>query len=104
MDVKDKSMEARLDFIKRVALLCYEYQLSVTSWFRSSARNHKVGGSSNSWHLHGFAVDVVTDQWPEIPQGLLAAITKAELHYLVEGSHLHIQAFGRFARAAQVDS
>ena len=93
MNVNDRSMESRLDFLKKVHQLCETYFLSVTCWVRTPKRNKLKGGLPNSWHVSGFAVDVVPDTWPAIPSGLLINIKAVGLHYLVEDDHIHIQAF-----------
>lgn len=104
MDVKNTTPEAQIEFLKKIVILCAKYRLSVSSWIRSSIRNSRVGGSANSWHLKGFAVDIVTDTWPAIPPGMLDDIKNHDLHYLIEKTHIHIQAFPRFARSVVIES
>ncbi|MGL6023344.1 MAG: D-Ala-D-Ala carboxypeptidase family metallohydrolase, partial [Cetobacterium sp.] len=47
----------RMDEIKKAL----KTEIYVTSWFRSEKVNKKVGGSKNSYHLKGLAVDFKTD-------------------------------------------
>ena len=67
----------------------------VTSTVRTAARNRAVGGASNSWHLHGRAIDIV--RRPGISHGQLAAAFRAAgfrlIESLDEGDHSHF-AFG----------
>lgn len=60
---------------------------TVTSWWRSSAKNASVGGVRNSLHLYGLAIDYVPRRtWREDE----AAFRAAGLRVLNEGDHLHV--------------
>lgn len=63
---------------------------SVTSWWRTAARNAFVGGSSSSLHLCGLAADLVPD--PGLSrEALLAHAMNVGLHGIVEADHVHVQ-------------
>jgi hypothetical protein len=77
-------------FAERVALLLQRYPGSVTSWFRSPARNAQVGGVPNSWHLLGLAIDVVFDEETDTDRASgLALRLGLEVHN--EGDHYHFE-------------
>jgi hypothetical protein len=61
---------------------------TVTSWWRSSARNAAVGGVPSSLHLYGLAIDYVPPRsdWRLDEQTFRAA----GLRVLNEGDHLHV--------------
>lgn len=62
---------------------------TVTSWWRSSAKNAQVGGVASSLHLYGLAIDYVPRRtWREDE----AAFRAAGLRVLNEGDHLHVSA------------
>jgi len=61
----------------------------LTSWFRSPEKNREVGGSEQSQHLFGFALDAITDQ----PEFLVEAATRAGLVAVEEMDHVHVQLF-----------
>jgi len=63
---------------------------TVTSWWRSSARNRAVGGVPRSLHLYGLAIDYVPPrgQW----QADTAAFKRAGLRVINETDHLHVSA------------
>lgn len=67
----------------------------VTSLRRSAERNRRVGGVSNSWHLHGRAIDVVRS--PSVSHAALAGTLRSLGYHLIEsldeGDHSHF-AFG----------
>lgn len=50
---------AEQDLVDAVDAICRDFRGSVTSWWRSPARNAAKGGVSNSQHQHGLALDVV---------------------------------------------
>jgi len=63
---------------------------TVTSWWRSSAKNAAVGGVANSLHLYGLAIDYVPGRFRWSAD---AAAFKAQgLRVLNEGDHLHVSA------------
>lgn len=45
----------------KINILHQLYSFSVTSWFRTEARNALVGGLPKSMHLKGLAIDIVLD-------------------------------------------
>ena len=81
---------------------------TVTSTFRSAARNRRVGGVPNSYHLRGRAIDIA--RRPGISHAQIAAAYRAAGYQLIEsldeGDHSHF-AFGtgtpktRIVRAAE---
>jgi uncharacterized protein YcbK (DUF882 family) len=88
MNVQDSDV---IMFAFRVAILAESYHFSVTSWIRSPERNEILGGKPTSLHLTGEAADVVLDTH-EVEEDFLADVSKAGLHYLIERSHIHLQA------------
>lgn len=74
----------------------------VTSLKRTPERNRRVGGASNSWHLHGRAVDVVRS--PGVSHASLSAALRRQGYHLIEaldeGDHSHF-AFGNGLRVAR---
>lgn len=67
----------------------------ITSLKRTPEHNRRVGGASNSWHLHGRAVDVV--RAPGVSHASLSAALRRRGYHLIEsldeGDHSHF-AFG----------
>lgn len=67
----------------------------VTSTWRSAARNRKVGGVANSWHLSGRAIDIARN--PRVNHAMLANALRSSGFLLIEsldeGDHSHF-AFG----------
>lgn len=63
---------------------------TVTSWWRSSAKNAAVGGAPKSLHLWGLAIDYVPDRNMWVADE--AAFKRAGLRVLNEGDHLHVSA------------
>jgi hypothetical protein len=63
---------------------------TVTSWWRSSAKNAAVGGVASSLHLYGLAIDYVParNAWRSDE----AAFRAQGLRVLNEGDHLHVSA------------
>jgi len=61
----------------------------VTSWWRSREMNNSVGGHPYSQHRLGFAVDVITPA----PSLIADRFRSAGLVPVIEGSHVHVQAF-----------
>lgn len=80
-------------FLESVQILCAKHSLSVSSWIRTEKRNRLVGGSPNSQHLLGLAVDVVPDDWDDTDDivfdahrlGLIAIVERSK-------NHIHLQA------------
>lgn len=63
--------------------------VTVTSWWRSPSRNAEVGGSPDSQHLIGTAVDFVTEE----PGKLARELAGLGWVSVNEGDHLHVQAW-----------
>lgn len=60
----------------------------VTSWWRDPATNARAGGSPQSQHLLGTALDLVGD-----PQRIALVAAEAGFVVVVEGDHVHVQAW-----------
>lgn len=80
-------------FLELILLTCMKHKCSVSSWIRTEKHNEKVGGSSNSQHLLGLAVDLVPDDtdWDPIVIDLLRLGLKA----IKEKDHIHVQALNK---------
>jgi hypothetical protein len=76
-------------FIGTLQPLTSGLRLTVTSGFRSRARNAQAGGKPNSQHLVGLAFDFTG---PDV-EVLRARARAAGLVPIDEGDHLHIQAY-----------
>jgi len=64
---------------------------STSSWVRNKWRNDNVGGSPNSYHLCGLAIDVV-DFKDDAARSLFAQrMRKLGFGVLDEGDHCHVQ-------------
>lgn len=63
--------------------------LLLTSWYRTEATNAAVGGSPESQHLLGFAVDVETD-FPEQVEQFARGLGLIGVN---EFDHVHLQIF-----------
>lgn len=63
--------------------------LAITSWWRSAERNASVGGSPDSQHLLGIALDLVVT--PGSERRAVAAFAAAGLRAIDEGDHVHLQ-------------
>lgn len=61
---------------------------TVTSWWRDRGTNERVGGSAQSQHLLGTALDVTGDL-----QAIAAVAREAGFVVVVESDHVHLQAF-----------
>jgi hypothetical protein len=77
-------------FCYKIALLAKNHRISVTSWLRTRRRNAADGGTDNSAHLYGLAVDVVPDDAADKPL-LIAAAERLGLVALDEGDHVHLR-------------
>lgn len=67
----------------------------MTSTRRSAARNRKVGGVANSYHLSGMARDSVPP--PGVGMAAYAAMLRRQnphLDVINEGDHVHIEPRG----------
>lgn len=61
----------------------------ITSGYRSPETNRRVGGSPNSYHLRGRAVDVVAG--PELLKHLRQTAKKyGAVEVILESDHLHV--------------
>lgn len=81
---------SKLEFFTKVDALCALYRCSVTSWWRTEARNAAVGGSPKSKHLGGWAFDLVPDN-PDKHDVLVDAAHALGLWAVNEGDHVHVQ-------------
>lgn len=76
----------------------YGYKPIFTSGFRSVAVNKKVGGVSDSLHIHGLAVDIILidkfnnlifcENYPEIVKKIGSF---DEFQFIPEKTHIHLQ-------------
>ena len=80
-----------ITFIGLINQLREEFAISCTCWFRTAARNKRVGGLVNSKHLKGLAVDIVRDKGTD-KEALLKRIREMGLEYEDEPDHIHIEA------------
>lgn len=73
--------------------------VQISSWYRSPNENQRVGGSRTSQHQLGLAFDLVAGN----PIALERALDRQGIVAVVEGDHVHVQAFpaGSAARAIQ---
>lgn len=78
------------DFVHVLILLGLRFRYSVTSWGRSPARNHAVGGHPNSYHMLFLAADVVLDAG-ESKVDFISDAKRLGLKALDEGDHIHLQ-------------
>lgn len=79
-----------MDFCLGIQALAVEFELSVTSWFRSATRNISVGGKDVSWHLAGLAVDIVLDKF-EDKENFKARAERLGFQVINEGDHYHLE-------------
>ena len=90
-----------LNFYWKVAGVFFKFRgrVGLSSWYRTPAVNRRAGGSPESQHLFGLAMDLTA------PAALLPDVTTvARSNGLVvaqERDHVHVQAFpaGALARA-----
>lgn len=71
--------------------------LEPTSWWRDPISNRNVGGSPESQHLFGLAVDAAGTH--DARRQLVERARAVGLVAVDEGSHVHVQAFPRGALA-----
>jgi hypothetical protein len=77
-------------FTVAIFVYCRELRGSVTSWIRTTARNHTAGGVIDSPHTFGLAVDVVYDV--PLPYERASALAdNLGLAVIREKDHDHIQ-------------
>ena len=76
-------------FMGALSVLRFPYRATVTSWYRSPAKNAATPGAAvHSLHLLGLAVDVVTLE----RAALIVAARSVGLHAIDEGTHVHLDA------------
>lgn len=80
-----------LQFIFRVLHLCQTFGGSITSFYRTEARNKLVGGSTDSKHLRAVAADVVLDN-QAMTEPFVAYAQEIGLIAYAETTHIHLQA------------
>jgi hypothetical protein len=71
--------------------VCRTYGGSVTSWWRSPARNRLKGGVRDSLHQQGDAVDVVYDGDPPAIAELVAVAKAYFVEVIREPDHDHFE-------------
>jgi hypothetical protein len=64
---------------------------SATSWFRTAAHNHAVGGVVHSAHVVGLAVDVVYNDPVPLMAERVEWAKRLGLRLVAEGDHDHLQ-------------
>lgn len=78
-------------FCSIVAVGGMRYNGSVISWGRSKARNTRVGGHEDSFHLMWLATDVVFDKVEDVPRAR-KFYKRMGLHVKKNGTQtLHVQ-------------
>lgn len=80
---------ARLDQLRRIL----GRPVIVSSWYRNSKVNKKVGGSSTSAHTTGLAVDIILKkgaQYQEFQKVVKSSMKYDQLIYYPKRGHLHI--------------
>lgn len=70
--------------------LCYEHSASVSSWIRTTRKNHVEGGHPKSFHLEGVAADLVPDRLSEL-HAIGTAARERGLQIQIESTHVHIE-------------
>lgn len=80
----------RAEAYEHICSVCSIYGASITSAFRSPARNVRVGGSPYSKHLAGEGFDIVTDT-DELIVKVAAALRTRGLYVEIEDDHIHAQ-------------
>ncbi|MGH8725695.1 MAG: D-Ala-D-Ala carboxypeptidase family metallohydrolase [Burkholderiales bacterium] len=79
-----------LAFCLNVRELCLTHDATVTSWWRSGARNRALDGHPSSFHLEGLAADLVPED-PTNKPTLLRHASALGLQAVDEGDHVHIE-------------
>lgn len=80
----------RPEFLDKAQSACVLYSGSISSWVRSEAHNHRVGGHPRSMHLCGLAVDVVLDN-QEDADDFIAFCVRLGLMAINYDDHIHVQ-------------
>jgi len=79
-----------ITFCLHVRTLEHQFNVSVTSWWRSPKRNAAKGGDAESFHLEGLGADLVPDELADKP-AIAEAARALGLQVADEGDHLHIE-------------
>lgn len=79
-----------MPFLHSVLYLCERHGGSITSYYRTKARNALVGGHPNSRHLQALGVDVVLDDVHRTDAFTQEAVDLG-LVVVDETDHLHVQ-------------
>jgi len=81
-------------FCAGVRALLLRWPGSVTSWWRSGARNTEVGGVKASQHLVGTACDVIFSALSPEEEGVLVATARElGLEAVKEADHWHLEVY-----------
>jgi len=78
-------------FVNRVDAALQGLDVTLTSWWRSQARNDDVGGAQLSQHLLGLAIDLVGPDEDEAERRL-RALGFVVIRHAVPGGKLHVHA------------
>lgn len=73
-----------------IRTIASNYNVTVTSWWRSHKRNRDVGGSPTSFHLEGLGADLVPDDPADRP-AIIATARSLGLQAVDEGDHIHVE-------------
>lgn len=90
MNITQKLPLSRTEFYMAVLAICIFFQASMTSGYRTKARNQIVGGADNSKHLNGYAFDIVPDH-PSDSEGIALHARSMGFDVVNEGDHVHIE-------------
>lgn len=90
MTPPDRATADYLYFCLVVRALATTYHASVTSWWRTRARNDAVGGHTASRHMLGLGADLRPDTWTDTPR-IIAAAHEAGLDAVAEAAHVHVE-------------
>lgn len=89
------SVEKTAEWLEEVRAALGNRPLIVNSWCRCPTHNANVGGALHSFHVKGWAVDIVAD-------GLTPAQTHARLR-TIQGKGKLVGGLGRYASFCHVD-
>ena len=92
-DKMDYELLCKLDLLR---LYC-DFPLVITSSYRSPEYNKKIGGSKNSMHIQGKAVDLKKLSDPIQESKLIYYVGKLGLGFVAEPNCYHIDTKNRFA-------
>ena len=81
-----------LNFARKVNAFLAVIPASISSWYRTQERNKIVGGSSNSAHTKGVAVDLILDTAINLESALYHAeqLGFSGIEYDYRNHHLHL--------------